>query len=173
MVTTVVKEMPRDDVELAVEQEIERMLPSGFHIHDHESAAWVVRHIRTARAYGLRVREWAERERRRAECEEKRLLFMFGGQLRVWAQSEIAKLKGRRKSLSLPSGVLGFRASRASVVIDDEQAVLDWARKHCPSAIVVSERLSRTAFNEHVAATGEVPDVGVHLEAEREVFYVR
>ena len=59
------------------------------------------------------------------------------------------------------------------LVVDDEQAVLAWAREHHPEMVAVVERLSKTALNEHVGRTGEVPDAGVHVEPERERFYVR
>ena len=161
------------ELELTIEQEVERTVPDGFRVHDAETASWVVRRIAASREYGSRVRNWAERERRRAEWEEERFLYLFGGQLRAWAEGEIARAKTRRKSVALPGGIIGFRTSKSSVVIDDEEVVLAWARENCPSAILISERLSRSAFQEHVAATGEVPEAGVHLAPQREVFFVR
>ena len=160
-------------VEAEVETELQRLIPAAFCVTCSDTAGWVVRRIVAARQYAEHVKAWAERERRRASHEEQRLLYLFEPQLRNWADAEIQRTKMRRKSIALPGGTVGFRSAKASVVIDDDHAVLVWAKSHCPTAVVISERLSRTVFYEHVAATGEVPDVGVHLEAEREVFYVR
>ena len=51
---------PQDEIELAVEHEIVRMLPEGFCVHDADSASWVVRRVVEARGYAERVKQWAE-----------------------------------------------------------------------------------------------------------------
>ena len=43
------------------------------------------------------------------EREEKTLMFLFGRQIEDWAKAEIEKLRGRRKSINLPGGTVGFR----------------------------------------------------------------
>ena len=73
-------------VEAEVDIEVKRTVPEGFRVHNAESAAWVVRRVVAAREYGLRVRRWAELERRRAEAEEARL---------EWAQKPPVRHGGR------------------------------------------------------------------------------
>ncbi len=147
--------------------------PAPFEINSPERANWLVRKIVECRAYGARARDFAEREQRRAAREEKRLLWLFGRQLEAWAAGEIAKSGGRRKSVSLPAGTLSYRRIGPRLVVDDEVAVLKWAREHCPEAIVTTERVSRTALAELMRATGIVPDVGAHVEPETERFHIK
>jgi hypothetical protein len=147
--------------------------PETFQVNDEASANWVVRKVVEARAYAERVAEWAERERRRAQHEEAFFLMRYGPQLQAWCRSEIAKLKGRRKSLNLPAGCAGFRSAPAKLVIDDEAVVLTWAKAECPKAVVVTEKLSRTELNAHFDRTGEVPDAGAHVQDAQDNFYIR
>lgn len=147
-------------------------VPEQFAVSDRDTANWVVRKINEARAYRKNIEAYAAREKRRAEREEEFFRFRFERQLRDWAASEIAKLKGKRKTINLPAGSLSFRHAGPNLVIDDEEAVIDWARKNCPAAIQVSERLSRTTVKEHFEATGELPERGAHAEPSRETFRV-
>lgn len=159
-------------VEAEVEAELQRIVPEAFSVCCPRTAGWVVRRICAARRYGQQVKLWAELERRRAEAEEQRLLYLFSAQLREWTAGEIAKLRGRRKSIALPGGSVGFRAVPSRVLIQSEEAVIRWAKRECPNAVVISERLLKTPVAEHVERTGEVPE-GVEITAAREEFFVR
>jgi len=147
--------------------------PEVFAIRDEVSAAWLVRKISEARAYVAKVRAWAHREERRALREEEFFMGRYGAQLEAWCRGEVAKLKGRRKSLNLPGGSVGFRRVEAKLVIDDEAEVLTWARQHLPGAVTSVEKLSKSAINKHFENTGEVPEAGAHVESERDNFYVK
>jgi len=157
---------------LEIDQEIAPAVVEGFHVHDEGSANWVVRRIIEARQYAQHVKEWAELECRRSQRDEDRLMFMFGRQLEAWVSERIAAMNGRRKSIPLPAGTVGFRHLNTTLVIIDEGAVLDWARQHQPKAIQTKEYLSKTVINEHFAALGELPP-GTQVEPEREKFYIR
>ena len=50
-------------------------------------------------------------------------MFLFGRQLEHWAKDAIVKLNGKRKSLALPAGTVGFRGVAAKMVIDDQKEV--------------------------------------------------
>jgi hypothetical protein len=152
--------------------EVLREVPKHFCVVDEQSAAWVIRRIMEARTYGAKVRAWSEQEQRRAEREEKTLMFLFGRQLENWAKDEIAKLNGRRKSIALPPGTIGFRSVTAALHVDDEAQVMHWCRSHLPPAIVIAEKLSRTVLKEHFERTGELPD-GTRVEPGGEKFYLR
>jgi phage host-nuclease inhibitor protein Gam len=145
----------------------------AFCVKDADSANWVVRRIVEARAYRDRVRAWAEREVRRSERDEQRLLYLFGRQLQDWTSRELAAGRKGRRSVNLPGGTVGFRQAGPSVTIDDAAAVLEWARRHLPAAIVVREHLSRSAIVRHVRQTGELPDQGVRVEPGQDAFYIR
>lgn len=146
---------------------------SEFRICDEKSANWLVRKVVEARAYRKRVRRWAEREIRQAAEDEKRLLFRYGTQLQAWASDEIRKLRGRRKSVGLPGGRVGYRTAGPKLVIEDVVAVVRWAKTACPEAIILEQRLDKATLNAHLLNSGEIPDHGAHLEPEREQFFIK
>lgn len=153
--------------------EILKTIPKDFAIDCADHANWLVRKVIEARAYSERVKAWAEQEQRRAAREEQTLMFLFGRQIESWTKSEIEKLGGRRKSLSLPAGRVGYRKCNAKLVVDDEQVVLAWAKENCAGAVVVVERLSKSALDDFVATTGAFPERGAHIEPQAERFYVK
>jgi hypothetical protein len=69
--------------------------------------------------------------------------------------------------------VLGFRTEPEKLVIDNEEKIIAWAEKNAPKLLDTIQKLSKSRLNEHVEATGEVPDVGVHMEPAREKFYIK
>ena len=150
-----------------------KSIPKQFEVNDEKSANWLVRRIMDSRSYATQVKAWAEAELRRAAREQQTLLFLYGRQIEAWAKDEVAKSKGRRKSLNLPAGCVGFRASPPRIVVDDEIAVLTWARRSLPAAVVVTEKLAKSVINDHCERTGELPDDGVHIEPACEKFYIR
>jgi phage host-nuclease inhibitor protein Gam len=165
-------EMPTTgDAETDVE--VLKSVPAGFAIDCEEHANWLVKKVVAARQYVERVKQWAEQEQRRAAREEQTLLFLFGRQIEAWVDSEIAKLKGKRKSINLPAGAVGFRLVRAQLVVDDEAAVLAWAKSNVPDAVVVVERLRKSVINEYAEKAGVIPDEGVHIEPATERFYIK
>src|SRR5437870_2612266 len=98
----------------------EFMVPEEFGVVDDSSANWVVRRITEARAYAKRCAEWCEREQVRARRTEEFFLFRYSAQLSTWTQGKIAEQGGRRKSVSLPAGLVGFRHEPAKLVVEDE-----------------------------------------------------
>jgi Bacteriophage Mu Gam like protein len=159
-------------VDAEVDVEVLKTVPKQFAIEDEKSANWLVRKITNARAYAERVKAFAEQELRRAEREERTLLFLFGRQIEMWAKSQIEKLHNR-KSLSLPGGEVGYRTIAPKLVIDNEEFVLAWARQNCQQAVIVTENLSKSKLNEYFKTTGSVPEGGAHVEPEMERFYIK
>ena len=145
----------------------------AFTVHDAQSANWVVRKIVEARAYAERCAQWAEHEKMRARREEDYLLLRFGRELRDFALAAIAEQGSRQKSISLPAGRIGFRHAGMKLVIDDEEAVLRWARKTQPNLVVIQESISKSGLNQYFEDTGEIPPSGVRVEPEDEKFYVK
>ena len=148
-------------------------LPPTFTVRDAQSANWVVRKIVEARAYAKRCEIWAEHEKMRARREEDFLLLRFGGELRDYTRAAIAEQGGRRKSVSLPAGTIGFRIAGAKLVIEDEEEVLRWARNAQPNLVVIEKSISKSGLNQYFEDTGEIPPSGVRIEPEKEKFYVK
>lgn len=144
----------------------------AFHVHNDDTANWVIRKITEARAYASRCEEWAERECRRAVRDEEFFLCRYGAQLRAYLEQKLAEQGGKRKSVSLPAGSLGYRTQAAKLVLDDESSVMTWAKEHCPGSIEILERLSKTVLNAHFEKTGELPS-GSHIEPTFEKLYVK
>ncbi len=153
--------------------EVLKSVPARFTIEDENSANWLVKRVMASRQYADRVKAWAEQEIARAAREEKTLMFLFGRQLETWAKGEIDKLRGRRKSVGLPGGTVGFRTINPCLQVDDEGSVLGWARQNCPAAVVVVEKLSRSELKSYFERTGVMPDDGAHVEPGGEKFFIR
>lgn len=156
-----------------VDVEVLESVPQQFTITDEKTANWLVKKVVAAREYGLRVKTWAEQEQRRTQREEQSLMFLFGRQIETWVRDQIAAAGGRRKSLALPAGAVGFRTINSKLVVDDERIVIAWARTNCEKAIVVMEKLSKSSLDEHFEQTGELPEGGAHVEPAAERFYIK
>jgi len=148
-------------------------LPPALTVRDAESANWVVRKIVEARAYAERCELWAEHEKMRARREEDFLMLRFGRELRDYARASIAEHGDRRKSVALPAGTIGFRRAGAKLVIEDEEAVLRWARKTQPNLVVIQESISKSGLTQYFEETGEIPPGGVRVEPEKDKFYIK
>lgn len=149
-------------------------VPEAFHIHDEKSANWVVRKIVEARAYREHVRDWAERETRRAERDEAFFLQRYGGELEAWLRHRLAEVGGRRRSIALPGGTVGYRRQPPKLLVTDEPAVIAWAGLVCPDAVetVTRSRLRRRVLTDHVMQTGELPPAGAALQAEQDRLHI-
>jgi len=148
------------------------LAPEQFEVRDRSSAEWLVRKVVEAEAYMARVKHQADREIRRTQQERDFLMMRFGPQLERWTREQLEQTKGRRKSVLLLAGTVGFRQTASKLVIDDQSAIIRWAKRCCRSAVVTVERLSKTAINTHVTTTGEVP-AGAHVEPAHKKFYVK
>ena len=146
--------------------------PEAFRVCDEASANWVVRRITEARKYAQHVEAWAAAELRRAEREERFFLERYGPQLEAWARARLAEGKARGKSIRLPAGTIGFRATPPHLAVTDEPALLRWCKSHLPLAIRVREHVLKNALQEHVRSTGECPQ-GAEFVAGGERFFVR
>lgn len=164
--------MPKDG-DAETDAEILKDVPNSFAIDCEEHANWLVKKVMAARSYSERVRQWAEREQRRAAREEHTLMFLFGRQIEEWTRSEITKLKGRRKSINLPAGMVGFRTVGPSLHVDDEDRLISWAIAHCPSTVVTVRRISIAMLKEHVQSTGELPESGAYMKPGGERFFLK
>jgi hypothetical protein len=159
---------PADRADLA-----EYAVEPGFSVCDEETANLVVWRIVAARIRAERAIAFAEAESNRAKREEAFFLGRYGTQLEQFARRKLAEAKGRRKTVRLPAGSLCFRNQPPHLVIEDEVAVLAWARAHAPALVRTVVSVSKSGLNEHVRTTGELPDRGVRVEGPLEKFSVR
>lgn len=150
-------------------------VPSAFSIHDDASANWLVRRVVESRNYSEHVKTWSEHELRQAKKDEDFFLSRYGYQLNDWLRHRLKDQKGRRRSVPLPGGTVGYRCQPPKLVVIDEQAVVLWAQSTCPQAIetVTNHRLRRRILTEYVLSTGELPSSGAELQSERDQLYIR
>ena len=146
--------------------------PDGFAVRDERTANWLVRKVIEARRYAQRVHEWAAREVRRAQGEERFLMHRYGQQLEDWVRRQLDDEGGRRKSVNLPAGTVGFRTEPQRLEVTEEETLIRWCRANLPSAIVVSERVMKTLVREHIITSGEVPG-GAEVVGGAERFFVK
>ena len=141
--------------------------PEVFTPDTESKADWLLGKIADARARAARVRENAEKIARAHDAEADGLEFRFGPALQAFAQKE---LTGKRKSLRLLNGVIGYRTHPAGVTITDPTDAGKWAREFCPAAIVTS--LDRKVLAAALLETGESVGFARFTPAE-EVFYIK
>jgi phage host-nuclease inhibitor protein Gam len=141
---------------------------STFTPDTKERADWVLGKIADARSRAARIRENAETMAKQAEAEATFFEWKYGPALQAFARQELTG--GKRKSLTLYNGTLGFRNKPASVSIGDTKAALAWARENLPEAVV--ETIDKKAIADALLSTGEAVDFAV-LNAEEQVFYIK
>ena len=155
---------------IAAPPSVELEPPESFAVNDAASANWLVRKIIEARAYAKHVKAWADAEVRRAEQEEAFFLHRYGHQLETWARQQIAE--GRRRSVKLPAGTVGFRTDPPKLDVMDEERLVGWCRKALPAALRVETHVLKSLVKDHVAQTGECPD-GAAVGGGGQRFYVK
>ena len=164
---------PRDAIDASpIADDEPPAVPESFAVRDAATANWLVRKVVEARAYARRVAAWAERETRRAQRDEQFLLGRYGGELEAWVRRQVEREKGRRKSVALPAGTVGFRTEPQRLTVEDEQALVTWCRTNLPVALRVETRVLKGAVKAHVAATGELP-IGAEIAGGGERLYIR
>ena len=162
--------------------------PESFTPDTPEKADWLLGRLADLRGRAARVRDNGEKMARELEHQAAFLEMRYGAALQDFARRELDG--GRRKSLRLYNGVIGFRVNPARVVIAgdtdaDAAAALDWARANLPDAVSVRETLDRRAVLGLVGerlqasaegvidtATGEVLPFATVQPAE-EKFYIK
>ena len=133
-----------------------------------EKANWVLGKMADARARAARIRENAEMMARAEDREADALEWRFGPALQTFLRAEVAG--GKRKSVRLYNGVLGYRQKPVALQVTDPAAALEWARVNLPVAVVSS--VDKKALAETLLTTGEAVDFARLLPAG-EVFYIK
>lgn len=147
-------------------------IDEAFHVRDQQSANWVLKKIIAEREYRARCAVWFEAETRRSERREQFLMHRFGMELEEWTRQQIASKYGKRRSVHLPAGMLGFRTAPAKLVIADEPKLLAWCRQRLPTAVKVVESILKSEVGAYVKESGEIPD-GAELAGGGDKFFIK
>ncbi len=142
--------------------------PETFCPDTEAGANWVLGKIADRRARAARIRENAERMARAEEREAEALEWRYTGALQHFLEAQTAG--GKRKSIRLFHGVIGYRTRPAGVQVTDLGAALAWAKDNLPAAVV--EALDRKVLSDRLTATGEALPFAALAPAE-ETFYIK
>ena len=121
-----------------------------------------------ARAEAKLIRENAEMMARECERRAEALEWKYGANLQTWLRAELTG--GKRRSVRLLHGVLGYRTKPAGVSVTDPAAALAWATENLPAAAVLT--LDKKALADALLTTGEALDFA-RLNHAEEVFYIK
>lgn len=133
-----------------------------------EKVDWVLGRIADHRARAVRIRENAELMAKEADRQAADMEWHYGPALQAFLREQVSG--GKKKSLRLFHGVLGYRTKPAGITVGDEGAAIAWAKTYLPDAVV--ERLDKKALADTLLADGEVHDFATLHPAE-EVFYIK
>ena len=142
--------------------------PCAFSPTDEGGVNWVLGKMADARARAARIRENAELMARAEERKADALEWKYGAALQTFLRAEIAG--GKKKSVRLYNGVLGYRMRPAGVSVTDPAAALSWAQGNLPAAVTLT--LDKKALAEALLTTGEALDFA-RLNPAEEVFYIK
>lgn len=143
-----------------------------FSVHDEKTAAWVVRKVVEERMHRQRVEQWRDHEVTCSQRREAFLLHRFGEQLMHWTRRQLDQQHGSRRSLHLPSGIVGFRTEPTKVLVTDERQLVAWCQEHLPSAVKVVRSILKTEISTYIKQSGECPD-GAEFGGGGEKFYIK
>ncbi len=135
---------------------------------DAAGVDWVLGKMADARSRAQRIRENAERMARAEERNAEHLEWKFGAALQAYVRAELEG--GKKKSIRLYNGQIGFRTKPAGVCLTNPAAALAWAKEHLPAA--VAEKLDKAALAERLLTDGESVDFAQLVPAE-DVFYIK
>jgi len=151
---------------------VTREVDDTFHVHDQSGANWVLKKIIAEREYRKRCAAWFEAETLRSERREQFLMRRFGAELEEWTRQQIAKQYGKRRSIHLPAGVIGFRTAPSKLIVADEPKLIAWCRQYLPGALKVVERILKSEVQSYIKSTGEIP-AGAEVAGGEQKFYVK
>ncbi len=157
-----------------------------WRIEDETAAEWALEKKGAADAEIDRILALAEAKKqefarkidtRAAEIirgEERSSRFFESTLLEWMTRARSSIVKGRAKSRKFLFGTLGWRQARNTIVYDDEQAALAWARARGMDAglVRVTWHLEKETVKRYCAANDLVPD-GAHFEGGEDVPYVK
>ncbi len=179
-----------------LDPEAREAVESRFTVHDRNTANWVVGKIARAQAAILEIGAMRDAEIARisARCdklseEHGRTISFFEtayqGQLEEWAAKELAG--GKKKSVGLINGTVGFRHSKGRATITDEAAALDYCHdydlKQCIKETPIASKLrevyealgdpEQPGFGDENVQEAAVIGKFLQIEGEGDQFYIK
>lgn len=170
---------PRDEPEPQFTREVEGALPEGA---DRTAMMlrvdYLLQRIREEEARAEEVGQFTARRitmiqdhaREQLRVIENRVRWLKGKVLQhVPPSGEGMQREFGKKSLSLPHGKVGYRASPPTIVIQDEGACVKWARS-VGIDVKVTETVPKLAIMSWIKSTGEIPDVVEYVDGTERVY---
>jgi len=142
--------------------------PEAFCPTDAAGVDWCLKKIAAARAEAALIRANMECMARACERDAEALEWRYGGAIQTYLQAQTEG--GKKKSVRLPHGVIGYRTKPAGVQVTDPAALLAWTKANFPAA--VTEALDKKTLAARLLETGEAAD-GARLTPSEEVFYIK
>lgn len=178
------------DFDEVFDQELQEMYGlqenASFTITDRDQASWASRKLLEDEREKAAAIAWGEREIARIKqivdhhvtSAENRMQFLLG-HLHTYLDKLIREGEIKKKSLDLPGGTIAIRSGRDKIVIEDEDAVIEYleaADETTPIKIkksVLKTQLAKVSGTKGSAvilnATGE-PLPGTHVEPASDSF---
>ena len=177
----------------------EEQIRETFRVTDEASANWVMRKINEQVNRIDDAERFAAGEAESANRIITWFMLRFGPEMEEFAKRQL--VDGKKKSIKLPAGKMGFRTQPDAVQPEDLDDYMTWVKGNLPDALSVmakadvsklqvvdvekitevlesygiklnfDELISKSAVNEHFKSTGEVPDGCAYIPA-REKFYI-
>jgi len=169
--------MPDDDTSEhdfeAIRDEVEAINLDGWLAED-EAEGIVLRYLRRRQQVLTeitRIEEQTQAMIRTLKSKLDGLDYVYEGTAQAWTANKIAGTK--KKSHKTPFATLGFRAQPPRLVVDDDEKVIAWAEREGKKDLVrIKKEVAKTALNEYVEGTGEVP-VGCSVAPAGNKFYIK
>ena len=151
---------------------------TDFAVTDLASADWCLRKVAAAERrmqarHALVVQRKEEMDMWEAQASKADFMTTerMAVLLRPWAEHEVAE--GGRKSVSLPTGTVGFRQSPESIeVLDTQRVVAQLETMGRVDLIRLKKEVDKRGLMAHVKAGGELPE-GAELRAGERRFYMK
>lgn len=146
-----------------------------FCINTQAAAEWLLRKLGNIEAEKTRITAQAADMIAELETDRERLLHLYGLQLQAWAEAELLRRGGRRKTLRTLQGTLSFRHQSAGLRLYDPAAALQHAQTACLPTLKTSVSLDADAYRDlaakHFEETGTTLP-GIESTPERENFSI-
>jgi phage host-nuclease inhibitor protein Gam len=163
-----------DDVD-----EVQKEIATDFAVTDLQSADWCLRKVESAErniqrrrdfvtAYRAKLDAWLEK----ANAADFRTTERMAELLRPWAEKEIA-IDGKRKSVSLPTGTVGFRESPDSIEVEDERAAIENLENDGASYLIrIKKEIDKRGLMAAIKAGCPLP-TGCNIKVGERRFYIK
>lgn len=141
----------------------------------------------------IRLAEYDAAEERIGRAEDALMKWLHGlvqpkvealAKSRLWFESTylpkleaearllLAEQRGKKKSIDTLVGSVGFRHQADEWTWAEDDELLEWCRKNCPSAIKIKESVSHTELKHYFESSGDLPP-GCSVVARDDKFYAK